>query len=72
MSPNTKYDADLIAGSVEEDFLRFTQFYPFFAPYGAPRGDNSTIFANLKQLLMGMLPAKFGYNWPSGSQEEVV
>ena len=33
-SLNTKYEADLIAGSVEEDFLRFYPFLPLMGPQG--------------------------------------
>ena len=68
---NIKYEVIWTSGSWEEDFLRFTQFLPLLPPPGPPMGSTPFSFANLKQLPMGMLCAKFGWNPSSGSWEEV-
>ena len=71
-SCHIKYEANLNTGSWEEDFSRFSQFYPIFYPHRAARGDNSIYVATLKWLPKGMLPVKFGWNQPSDSWEQVV
>jgi len=48
------------------------RFLPLFAPYWAPIGVNSLIFANLNPHSPKMLPTKFGSNQFSGFGEEVV
>ena len=59
---NIKYEDNLTIGSWEENFWRFSKFYPFLPPPGAPIGATPFLFANLKRLHMGILCIKFSWN----------
>ena len=65
-----KFSWNMHTGSSEEDFLNLVNvFSPFFnhLPFKKTR---PLVWTNLYLLHPGMLCAKFGWNWPSGSGEE--
>jgi len=45
--------------------------FPYFAPYWTPKGV-SPLFEQTESPSPSMFPAKFGWNWLSGSWEEDV
>ena len=51
---------------------RYNSFYYFFSTEFDTNRLRSIIWTNLNPLYQGMLCAKFGWNWPSGSGEENV
>ena len=58
------------SGSVEEDFYKLLIYFYYF-PIISPLGRAwSFIWTNLNPFYPGILSAKFGWNWPSGSGEK--
>ena len=59
------------SGSGEEDFLILSIYFRFFLIISPWKREGPFIWTNLNPLHPRMLCAKFGWNWPSGSWEEV-
>jgi len=60
------------AGGSWEDFWRFIKIFLILPLIGAPKGASPYIWTNLNSHPPIVFPTKFGWNWPSGSWEEVV
>ena len=67
----TKFDRNWSSGSGEEDFLNFLVYFCFFAIISPCRKALPFIWTKLNPLAPRMICSKFGWNWPSGSGEEV-
>jgi hypothetical protein len=67
----TKFDWIWPAGSGEEDFQKFSVHFYSFAIISPWRRAIPFIWTKLKPLSPRMICAKSGWNWPSGSGEEV-
>jgi len=52
--------------------LKIYKYFPYFATYWAPKVASPFIWTNLNPHPPSMCSAKFGWNWPCGSWEEVV
>ena len=59
-----------LSGSVEENFLISSMYFRYFKIISLWKRAGSFIWTNLNPLHPGMLWAKFGWNWLSGSGEE--
>ena len=59
------------SGSWEEDFLISSMYFRYFVLISPWKRARPFIWTNLNLLHPRMLCAKFGWNWPSGSGEEV-
>jgi len=55
----------------EKKIFEYVSKFPYFAPYWAPKETSRFIWTNLNPHTPSMIPTKFGWNWPSGSWEEV-
>jgi len=53
-------------------FLNIYQNFHYFDPDWDPKGASPFIWTNLNPYSPDMFPTKFGWNWPSGSWEEIV
>ena len=65
-----KFGRNWPSGSGEEDFLNSSMYFLYFvivSPWGKTW---PFIWSNLNPLHPRILCAKFGWNWPSGSEEE--
>jgi len=68
---HAKYHCIPVSGSWE-DFWRLIKTFFYFAPYWASKGASPFIWTNLNPHPTSMFPAKFGWNWPSGSWEDIL
>ena len=67
-----KFGWNWLTGSGEEDFLNFVNFFfRYFLIISPWKRVGPFFWTNLNPLHPRMLCAKFGWNWPSGSWEEV-
>ena len=66
-----KIDWNWLSGSGEEDFLILSMYFCYFVIISPWKRAWPFIWTNLNPLHPRMLCAKFGWNWPSGSGEEV-
>ena len=66
-----KYCWNWPSGSGEEDFLISSMYFRYFLIIPPWKRAGPFIWTNLNPLNPRMLCAKFGWNWPSGSGEEV-
>ena len=60
-----------LSGFGEEDFLNFVNLFSLLLNYLPLEKSGPFIWTNLNSFHPRMLCAKFGWNWPSGSWEEV-
>jgi hypothetical protein len=67
----TKFDWSWLAGSGEQDFSKFSVYFYSFAVISPWRRAIPFIWTNLKPFYPRMICTKSGWNWPSGSGEEV-
>ena len=66
-----KFGWNWLSGSGEEDFLISSMYFRYFIIISPWKRVGPFIWTNLNPLHPRMLCAKFGWNWPSGSWEEV-
>ena len=59
------------SGSVEDDFSNLSMYFHYFVIISPWKSAGPFIWTILNSLKLRMLCAKFGWNWPSGSWEEV-
>ena len=65
-----KFGWNLRSGSGKEDFLNTSIYFRYFV-INSPWNRAEPIWTNLNPLYPRMFCAKFGWDWPSGSWEEV-
>jgi len=70
--PHAKYQCIPGRWFMRRTFWRFIKSFYSFAPYWAPIRAGPFIWTNLNPHPVSMFPAKIGWNWPSGSWEEVI
>ena len=65
-----KFGWNWLSGSGEEDFWMSSMYFHYFIIISPWRRVGPFIWTNFNPLHPGILCAKFGWNWPSGSGEE--
>ena len=66
-----KFGWNWLSGSAEEDFLISSMYFRYFWIISPWKRAGPFICTNLNPLCSRMYFAKFGWNWPSGSWEQV-
>ena len=66
-----KFQLSWLSGSWEEDFWKFLEIFHYFLIISPFKRVWPLIFTTLNPLCLRMICAKFGWNWPSSSWEDV-